>query len=154
MAGANARGISIPSTLQEYKLALWQCYERYLQHFGEVNVEEITDVDIFRQTFFPGGFDGDNAGLTVGSWLVFVCFVLLWFVGVVCLYFVVVSLVFDIMSYVVFVVFNAVYVNVHVCCVFIVAFIFLLCFFNMLLLLICFGFFFCICHVVFVCMVS
>jgi len=51
--------------LQEYKLALWQCYERYLHHFGEVNVEEITDVDIFRQTFFPAGFEADNAGLTV-----------------------------------------------------------------------------------------
>ncbi|KAL8594726.1 hypothetical protein ACOMHN_051672 [Nucella lapillus] len=51
-------------SIQEYKLALWQCYERYLQHFGAVNVEEITDVNVFRQTFFPGGFDADNAGLT------------------------------------------------------------------------------------------
>lgn len=51
-------------SIGEYKLALWQCYERYLQHFGEVNVEEITDVDNFRSTFFPGGFDADNAGYT------------------------------------------------------------------------------------------
>ncbi|KAK7102964.1 hypothetical protein V1264_021114 [Littorina saxatilis] len=51
-------------SIQEYKLALWQCYERYLQHFGEINVEEITDVDNFRRMFFPGGFEADNAGLT------------------------------------------------------------------------------------------
>lgn len=51
--------------VQEYKLALWQCYERYLQAFGDVNVEEITNVDMFRNNFFPNGFDGVNAGLTV-----------------------------------------------------------------------------------------
>lgn len=50
--------------IEEFKLALWQCYERYLQHFGEVNIEEVTDVDVFRQNFFPGGFDAENAGLT------------------------------------------------------------------------------------------
>ncbi|XP_046336681.2 cilia- and flagella-associated protein 54-like isoform X2 [Haliotis rufescens] len=51
-------------TIKEYKLALWQCYERYLQAFGDVNVEEITNVDMFRNNFFPNGFDGENAGLT------------------------------------------------------------------------------------------
>ena len=53
--------------LKEYKLALWQCYERYLLTFGDVNVEEISDVDTFRETFFPEGFDAENAGLTVKS---------------------------------------------------------------------------------------
>ncbi|KAK3792964.1 hypothetical protein RRG08_060658 [Elysia crispata] len=51
-------------TTKEYKLALWQCYERYLLTFGDVNVEEISDVDTFRETFFPEGFDAENAGLT------------------------------------------------------------------------------------------
>ncbi|VDH93978.1 Hypothetical predicted protein, partial [Mytilus galloprovincialis] len=51
-------------TVREYSLALWQCYDRYLLHFGNINVEEITDVDIFRMTFFPEGFDSENAGLT------------------------------------------------------------------------------------------
>ncbi|KAK7503699.1 hypothetical protein BaRGS_00005238, partial [Batillaria attramentaria] len=51
-------------SIEEYKLALWQCYERYLQHFGDVNVEEIADVDKFRSTFFPGGFDAEDAGFT------------------------------------------------------------------------------------------
>ncbi|GFO44544.1 hypothetical protein PoB_007104900 [Plakobranchus ocellatus] len=49
---------------REYKLALWQCYERYLLTFGDVNVEEISDVDTFRETFFPEGFGAKNAGLT------------------------------------------------------------------------------------------
>ena len=53
------------SLIQEYSLALWQCYDRYLLHFGNINVEEITDVDSFRLTFFPEGFDSENAGLTV-----------------------------------------------------------------------------------------
>ncbi|RUS83829.1 hypothetical protein EGW08_008410, partial [Elysia chlorotica] len=51
-------------SINEYKLALWQCYERYLLTFGDVNVEEISDVDTFRNTFFPEGFDAENAGLT------------------------------------------------------------------------------------------
>ncbi|XP_021355787.1 cilia- and flagella-associated protein 54-like isoform X2 [Mizuhopecten yessoensis] len=51
-------------TVQEYSLALWQCYERYLLHFEHVNEEEITDVDTFKTTFFPEGFDSDDAGLT------------------------------------------------------------------------------------------
>jgi hypothetical protein len=40
-------------------------------HFGAVNVEDITDVDIFRKNFFPEGFDTEDAGLTV-SGIVFV----------------------------------------------------------------------------------
>ncbi|KAK3102398.1 hypothetical protein FSP39_011137 [Pinctada imbricata] len=51
-------------SVKEYSLALWQCYDRYLMHFGNVTVEEITDVDKFKETFFPNGFDCDNAGLT------------------------------------------------------------------------------------------
>ncbi|XP_069141650.1 cilia- and flagella-associated protein 54-like isoform X4 [Argopecten irradians] len=51
-------------TVQEYSLALWQCYERYLLHFGHFDEGEITDVDTFKSTFFPEGFDSDDAGLT------------------------------------------------------------------------------------------
>ncbi|XP_062618793.1 cilia- and flagella-associated protein 54-like [Saccostrea cucullata] len=50
--------------VKEYSIALWQCYDRYLMHFGNLNVEEITDVDAFKKMFFPGGFDSENAGLT------------------------------------------------------------------------------------------
>ena len=46
-------------------MALWQCYGRYLKHFGDVNVEEITDVNTFKKTFFPSGFEGEVAGFTV-----------------------------------------------------------------------------------------
>jgi len=44
---------------------LWQCYGRYLTSFGEVNVEEITSVEQFKQEFFPDGFETEDAGFTV-----------------------------------------------------------------------------------------
>lgn len=50
---------------QEYKLALWQCYSRYLKFFGDVNVDEITDVETFKTVFFPDGFETEDAGFTV-----------------------------------------------------------------------------------------
>ena len=34
-------------------------------YFGDIDVEEITDVETFKSIFFPQGFDGDTAGLTV-----------------------------------------------------------------------------------------
>ena len=52
---------------QEYNLALWQCYGRYLEMFGDVNVEQITNVDTFKDIFFPDGFEAENAGLTVSD---------------------------------------------------------------------------------------
>lgn len=36
-------------------------------HFGNLNVEEIQDVEAFKKIFFPGGFESDNAGLTVSQ---------------------------------------------------------------------------------------
>ncbi|XP_052282343.1 cilia- and flagella-associated protein 54-like isoform X6 [Dreissena polymorpha] len=49
---------------KEYYLALWQCYDRYLMHFGDTNVVDIDDVEIFKETFFPKGFKEDGAALT------------------------------------------------------------------------------------------
>ncbi|KAL4227140.1 hypothetical protein ACF0H5_015113 [Mactra antiquata] len=49
---------------KEYSLALWQCYDRYLMHFGDINVVEISDVETFKSIFFPNGFDGEGADLT------------------------------------------------------------------------------------------
>ena len=51
--------------LQEYKLALWQCYGRYLRSTADVNVEEVTDAQTFQETFVPNGFDREDAGFTV-----------------------------------------------------------------------------------------
>ena len=34
-------------------------------YFGDIDVEQITDVETFKSIFFPQGFDGDTAGLTV-----------------------------------------------------------------------------------------
>lgn len=58
--------------LQEYKLALLQCYGRYLQKFISVNLDDIIDdVHRFKSTFFPNGFRDKNAALTVGVFFVF-----------------------------------------------------------------------------------
>uniref|UniRef100_A0A8V5G4M2 Uncharacterized protein n=1 Tax=Melopsittacus undulatus TaxID=13146 RepID=A0A8V5G4M2_MELUD len=51
--------------IKEYKLALLQCYGRYLQQFISVNLDDITDdVHQFKSTFFPHGFRDRKAALT------------------------------------------------------------------------------------------
>ncbi|KAM9311613.1 cilia- and flagella-associated protein 54 [Gastrophryne carolinensis] len=50
--------------IREYKLALFQCYGRYLEQFCSVNIDDITSVEIFKSTFFPNGTDDKNASLT------------------------------------------------------------------------------------------
>lgn len=50
---------------QEYSLALHQCYGRYLRHFGDLHVEEITEVTEFKNNLFPKGFATEDAGFTV-----------------------------------------------------------------------------------------
>lgn len=35
--------------------------------FGDIKVDEITDVDVFKATYFAEGFDAQNAGYTVSS---------------------------------------------------------------------------------------
>ncbi|KAM6301684.1 cilia- and flagella-associated protein 54 [Podargus strigoides] len=50
--------------IKEYKLALLQCYGRYLQQFSSVNLDIIDDVHDFKSTFFPNGFRDKNAALT------------------------------------------------------------------------------------------
>ncbi|XP_020307860.2 cilia- and flagella-associated protein 54 [Oncorhynchus kisutch] len=47
-----------------YRLGLWQGYCRYLQQFSTVPLEDIRDVDHFKTSFFPKGFDTDQAKLT------------------------------------------------------------------------------------------
>uniref|UniRef100_A0A669PSC6 Cilia and flagella associated protein 54 n=1 Tax=Phasianus colchicus TaxID=9054 RepID=A0A669PSC6_PHACC len=51
--------------IKEYKLALRQCYGRYLQQFCSVNPDDITDDENqFKSTFFPNGYKDKNALLT------------------------------------------------------------------------------------------
>ncbi|KFO14390.1 Uncharacterized protein C12orf55, partial [Balearica regulorum gibbericeps] len=51
--------------MKEYKLALLQCYGRYLHQFVSVNLDDIIDdVHRFKSTFFPNGFRDKNAALT------------------------------------------------------------------------------------------
>ncbi|NXI45329.1 CFA54 protein, partial [Galbula dea] len=52
--------------IKEYKLALLQCYGRYLQQFISVNPDDIIDdVHRFKSTFFPNGVRDKNAALTI-----------------------------------------------------------------------------------------
>ncbi|NWW80069.1 CFA54 protein, partial [Climacteris rufus] len=64
----NERLVKVGDTLaqiKEYKLALIQCYERYLQQFASVNFDDMMgDVHHFTSTFFPNGFRDKNAALT------------------------------------------------------------------------------------------
>ncbi|XP_065416879.1 cilia- and flagella-associated protein 54 isoform X5 [Chrysemys picta bellii] len=51
--------------IKEYKLALLQCYGRYLQQFSSINLDEvIADVNQFKSMFFPNGFGDKSAALT------------------------------------------------------------------------------------------
>ncbi|XP_075456664.1 cilia- and flagella-associated protein 54 isoform X2 [Ascaphus truei] len=50
--------------IKEYRLALFQCYGRYLEQFCSVDIDDITDVNQFKSTFFPSGTEDKNAGLT------------------------------------------------------------------------------------------
>ncbi|XP_063302214.1 cilia- and flagella-associated protein 54 [Pelobates fuscus] len=49
---------------KEYRLALYQCYGRYLEQFCSVNIDDITDINQFQTSFFPNGTDDKKAGLT------------------------------------------------------------------------------------------
>ncbi|XP_047407155.1 cilia- and flagella-associated protein 54 [Sciurus carolinensis] len=50
--------------MKEYKLALWQCYGRYLQQFSTNFDENEADVKQFKAVFFPKGFGDKTAALT------------------------------------------------------------------------------------------
>ncbi|XP_075062080.1 cilia- and flagella-associated protein 54 [Mixophyes fleayi] len=50
--------------IKEHKLALFQCYERYLEQFCSVDINAVTDVDQFKSTFFPSGTNDKKAALT------------------------------------------------------------------------------------------
>ncbi|KAL1774964.1 cilia-and flagella-associated protein 54 [Sigmodon hispidus] len=50
--------------MKEYKLALLQCYGRYLQQFTTDFDEQKEDVNQFKTVFFPKGFGDETAGLT------------------------------------------------------------------------------------------
>ncbi|XP_028811328.1 cilia- and flagella-associated protein 54 isoform X2 [Denticeps clupeoides] len=47
-----------------HKLALWQGYGRHLQELCTSNIENVKDVDHLKSSFFPDGFDTEQANLT------------------------------------------------------------------------------------------
>ena len=51
--------------IKEYDLAVWQCYGRYLDQFGDQQIEDIVDIKTVKEIFFPDGLETDNASLTV-----------------------------------------------------------------------------------------
>ncbi|CAN8211290.1 unnamed protein product [Coccothraustes coccothraustes] len=63
----NERLVKVGDTLaqiKEYKLALQQCYERYLQQFVSVNLDDVMDdMQHFKSAFFPNGVRDKNAPL-------------------------------------------------------------------------------------------
>ncbi|NWS06277.1 CFA54 protein, partial [Motacilla alba] len=63
----NERLVKVGDTLaqiKEYKLAL-QCYERYLQQFISVNLDDVMfDVQHFKSAFFPNGVRDKNVAIT------------------------------------------------------------------------------------------
>ncbi|XP_074395684.1 cilia- and flagella-associated protein 54 isoform X4 [Zonotrichia albicollis] len=63
----NERLVKVGDTLaqiKEYKLALQQCYERYLQQFVSVNLDDVMDdVQRFKSAFFPNGVRDKNAAV-------------------------------------------------------------------------------------------
>ncbi|KAI1882318.1 hypothetical protein AGOR_G00249440 [Albula goreensis] len=52
------------SDIKLYRLAIQQGYGRYLQKFGSVGMDKIKDVNHFKKTFFPDGYETDSTGLT------------------------------------------------------------------------------------------
>ncbi|XP_041330192.1 cilia- and flagella-associated protein 54 [Pyrgilauda ruficollis] len=64
----NERLVEVGDTLaqiKEYKLAVLQCYERYLQQFVSLNLDDVMDdVQHFKSAFFPNGVRDKNAALT------------------------------------------------------------------------------------------
>ncbi|XP_063952273.1 cilia- and flagella-associated protein 54-like isoform X1 [Lytechinus pictus] len=51
-------------SMKEYNLAVWQCYGRYLDQFGDRHIEDIVDIKTVKAIFFPDGLETDNASLT------------------------------------------------------------------------------------------
>ncbi|XP_071809881.1 cilia- and flagella-associated protein 54-like isoform X2 [Asterias amurensis] len=51
-------------TIKEYNLAVWQCYGRYLDQFGDQHIEDIVDINMVKEIFFADGLETDNASLT------------------------------------------------------------------------------------------
>ncbi|XP_077980140.1 cilia- and flagella-associated protein 54-like [Glandiceps talaboti] len=51
-------------SVKEYNMALWQCYGRYLDQFGDRHIEDITDIETVKEIFFPGGMENEKASLT------------------------------------------------------------------------------------------
>ncbi|XP_006820960.1 cilia- and flagella-associated protein 54-like [Saccoglossus kowalevskii] len=51
-------------SVKEYDMALWQCFGRYLQQFGDRQIEDITDIETVKDLFFPDGMETKHASLT------------------------------------------------------------------------------------------
>ncbi|KAH9512479.1 Cilia- and flagella-associated protein 54 [Bulinus truncatus] len=50
--------------IKEYRLALWQCYERYLKGFPDVDIKDKVTVETIQSTYLPNGLKADTVSLT------------------------------------------------------------------------------------------
>lgn len=49
---------------KEYATASWQCYDRYLNHFAELNFNSIQTIEDIRTNFFAGNTNQENSDVT------------------------------------------------------------------------------------------
>lgn len=49
---------------KEYATASWQCYDRYLNHFAELNFNSIQTIEDIRTSFFAGNTNQENSDVT------------------------------------------------------------------------------------------
>lgn len=49
-------------------MAQWQCFERYLQSYAYVDIQQTPDASTFAATYFPNGLKIENAVLMVRIW--------------------------------------------------------------------------------------
>ena len=53
--------------LQKYNIALFQCYQRYLNEFGSFHMQDFHTVDEIEARFFPNGLSDAMADMSVCS---------------------------------------------------------------------------------------
>lgn len=60
--------------LKKYNIALFQCYQRYLNEFGSFHMEDFQTVDEIEERFFPLGLSDATADISVRLLKNILCF--------------------------------------------------------------------------------
>lgn len=51
--------------MKKYSIALFQCYQRYLNEFGSFHMQDFQTVDEIEEKFFPQGLSDVTADISV-----------------------------------------------------------------------------------------